>query len=60
MWIYLAEDLEKTTSKLDEDEFLEFFPVQPEEAISMIWEGKITDVKTMIGLLWFEKISKER
>ena len=60
MWIYLAEDLEKTTSKLDEDEFLEFFPVQPEEAIAMVWNGKITDVKTMIGLLWFEKISKER
>ena len=60
MWIYLAEDLEKTTSKLDEDEFLEFFPLHLEDALEMIWNNQITDVKTIIGLLWFDKINKNK
>ena len=25
-------------------------------AIDMIWSNNITDVKTIIGLLWFQKI----
>jgi len=60
MWIYLAEDLEKTTSKLDEDEFLDFFPLRLEEALEMIWNGQITDVKTIIGLLWLDKINRNK
>ena len=60
MWIYLAEDLEKTTSKLDEDEFLDFFSLRLEEALEMIWKGQITDVKTIIGLLWLDKINRNK
>ena len=52
MWIYLAEDLEKTESKLDEDEFIELIPTSLDDAVEMVWSGKITDVKTIIGLLW--------
>ena len=52
MWIYLAEELEKTDSKLDDDEFLELIPTSLDDAIEMVWSGKITDVKTIIGLLW--------
>ena len=60
MWIYLAEDLEKTTSKLDEDEFLDFFSLHLEKALEMIWKGQITDVKTIIGLLWLDKINRNK
>ena len=60
MWIYLAEDLEKTTSKLDEDEFLDFFSLHLEQALEMIWKGQITDVKTIIGLLWLDKINRNK
>ncbi|MBH49133.1 MAG: ADP-ribose pyrophosphatase [Candidatus Marinimicrobia bacterium] len=53
MWIYLAENLTKTSEKKDEDEFLELIQTTPEKAIKMVKNGEITDVKTVIGLLWF-------
>jgi len=56
MWIYLAEDLEQTKSKLDKDEFLQLIPTKIEDAIELIWNGTISDVKTIIGLLWTKRI----
>ena len=56
MWLYLAEDLEKTDSKLDEDEFLELIPTNISEAVQMVWDWKISDVKTIIGLLWIQRL----
>ena len=56
MSIYLAEDLIKTKEHRDKDEFLELVPMKLNVAIDMIWNNKITDVKTIIGLLWFQKI----
>ena len=53
MWLYLAQDLQKTKPNLDIDEFLEPMPTSLEDALNLIWSGKITDVKTIIGLLWF-------
>lgn len=55
MWLYLAENLVKTESKLDSDEFLELIPTKLEDAVEMVWSGKITDVKTIIGLLWAQR-----
>jgi ADP-ribose pyrophosphatase len=55
MWIYLAEELEKTESKLDDDEFLELIPTSLDDAVDMVWNAKITDVKTIIGLLWMDR-----
>ena len=55
MWLYHAEDLEKTNLKLDDDEFLELIPTPFEDAVEMVWNGKITDVKTIIGILWVER-----
>ena len=60
MWIYLAEDLLKTKVKLDSDEFLELMPTPLKDAIEMIWTRKITDVKTIIGLLWVERLLKQK
>ena len=55
MWLYLAEELEKTDSKLDDDEFLELIPTSLNDAVEMVWCHEITDVKTIIGLLWVDR-----
>lgn len=56
MWITLAEDLHKTEENTDHDEFIEPFPVSLEQALAMVWEGQITDVKTVIGILWTDRL----
>ena len=56
MWLYLAEDLEKTEPILDNDEFIELIPTKLEDAVEMTWCGDITDVKTIIGLLWAQRL----
>ena len=58
MWLYLAENLVKTNQKLDSDEFLEIIPTKLEDALEMVWNGAITDVKTIIGLIWADKVLK--
>ena len=55
MWMYLAEDLILSKQNLDQDEFLELYPLPVKKAIDLIYEGKITDVKTVIGILWLDK-----
>ena len=56
MSVFLAENLEKTNHKRDKDEFLELMPTELDKSLDLIWENKITDVKTIIGLLWLQKI----
>ena len=56
MSVFLAENLEKINHKRDKDEFLELMPTEFDESLDLIWENKITDVKTIIGLLWLQKI----
>ena len=55
MWMYLAEDLILSKQNLDQDEFLELYHLSVDEAIDLISQGKITDVKTVIGILWLDK-----
>jgi ADP-ribose pyrophosphatase len=54
--IYLARGLKAGESKLDEGEFLETFHASVSDMLAWIREGKITDVKTVIGAFWLEKI----
>ena len=56
MWLYLAENLVESEQSLDSDEFLVLFPTKLEEAVEMVWRGDITDVKTIIGILWAQRI----
>ena len=56
MWMYLAEDLQESEKNLDQDEFLELLPTTLEKALNWVWNGNITDVKTIIGLLWAERL----
>jgi len=54
--IYLARGLMAGESRLDEGEFLETFKASLPELLEGVREGKITDVKTVIGIFWLEKI----
>jgi ADP-ribose pyrophosphatase len=54
--IFLARGLVAGKSKLDDGEFLETFKAPVTDMLTWIREGKITDVKTVIGTFWLEKI----
>ena len=56
MWMYLAEELELSKKKLDEDEFLELLPTPLNKALEWVFSGKITDVKTIIGIMWMKDL----
>ena len=56
MWIFLAENLIKSKKNTDHDEFVELIPTSIEDALHMVWNGAITDVKTIIGILWVERL----
>ncbi|NOZ03878.1 MAG: NUDIX hydrolase [FCB group bacterium] len=56
MWLYLAEELVPTKTNTDHDEFIELLPMPVEKAVDMVWAGKITDVKTIIGILWADRL----
>ena len=50
--LFLAKGLTKGTARLDAGEFLEILTVPFAEAIAMVRDGRITDVKTVAALLW--------
>jgi ADP-ribose pyrophosphatase len=53
--LFLARNLTEKAAKLDAGEFLETILVRFDEAIAMVRDGRITDAKTMVGLLWVDK-----
>jgi ADP-ribose pyrophosphatase len=53
--LFLARDLTHVGHAPDDGEFLEVVPVVLAEALEWIRDGKITDQKTIIGLLWADK-----
>ena len=54
--LYLARGLKAGQPKLDEGEFLETFTASIDELLQWVREGKITDVKTVIGIFWLDKL----
>ena len=56
--IYLATGLTLKQRQLDAGEFLEVFALAPSDALGWVREGKITDVKTVIGLFWLDQIGR--
>lgn len=54
--LFLARGLQAGSARLDEEEFLETFTATPEQLMQWVREGVITDVKTVIGIFWLEKI----
>jgi ADP-ribose pyrophosphatase len=56
--LYLARGLRHVGHALDDDEFLEVFPLTIEEALCWVREGRITEAKAITGILWAEKIAR--
>jgi ADP-ribose pyrophosphatase len=53
--IFVARGLIAGESRLDDGEFLETFTATVPDMLSWIREGKISDVKTVIGAFWLDK-----
>jgi ADP-ribose pyrophosphatase len=56
--IFLARGLVAGEQQLDEGEFLEVFSLSPSELLEWARLGKITDVKTLIGAFWLDKLQR--
>jgi len=54
--LFVARGLTAGPSKLDEGEFLETFTATVPEMLELVRTGQITDVKTIIGAFWLEKL----
>ncbi len=54
--IYVATHLSLSKQRLDDEEFIDVFEISFAEALSLMKQGKITDVKTMIGLFWYQQV----
>ncbi|SAK73593.1 MutT/NUDIX NTP pyrophosphatase [Caballeronia arationis] len=54
--LYLARGLIEGERKLDDGEFLETFIADQTQLADWVKSGRISDVKTIIGVFWLEKI----
>jgi ADP-ribose pyrophosphatase len=53
---YMARGLKQEGARLDHGEFLDVFTLPVAEALEWLRQGRITDSKTVAGLLWLDKI----
>ena len=56
--IYLARGLTEGPSALDDGEFLDVYKAPLGELMDGVRSGQVTDVKTIIGAFWLDKISR--
>jgi ADP-ribose pyrophosphatase len=54
--LYLARGLTAGDARLDEGEFLETFITDEKQLMEWVKDGSISDVKTIIGVFWLEKL----
>lgn len=54
--IFLAKGLTAGEQQLDPGEFVELITCTPNELMDWVRQGRITDVKTMIGAFWLDKL----
>jgi ADP-ribose pyrophosphatase len=54
MEFFLARDLREVGRALDDGEFLEVVPMALADALARVTAGEITDIKTVVGLLWLQ------
>ncbi len=57
LYIYLASGLKAGPSRPDDEEFIQTFRIPAEELLDWVRTGRVTDVKTVIGAFWLEKIA---
>lgn len=56
IYLYFGEGMKAGERKLDAGEFLDVLSVEPRQILDWVRDGTITDVKTIIGAFWLEKI----
>jgi ADP-ribose pyrophosphatase len=56
MHLYLCEELTPGSQDLMPDEWIEPHPVPWSQAMDMVARGEIQDAKTMIALLWYDRM----
>ena len=54
--IWFARGLTPGEQQLDGGEFLEVFTATPDELINLCGSGRVTDAKTLTGMLWLKNI----
>jgi ADP-ribose pyrophosphatase len=54
--LWLARGLRHEGRALDDGEFLETFPLKVSDGLAWVRDGRISDAKTIIGILWAEKV----
>lgn len=54
--MFLAEDLTHQGATLDAGETLEVFTAPWKELLQWVRDGTVNDVKTMLGVMWLEKV----
>jgi ADP-ribose pyrophosphatase len=55
--MFVARGLTAGPRKLDDNEFLDIFTATIPELMEMVRTGQVTDVKTIIGAFWLEKLA---
>lgn len=55
--IWFARDLSAGERKLDAGEFLDVFTATPAELLSWCGDGKVTDAKTLTGMMWLQNVA---
>lgn len=59
-YLFLARDLEVTVARPEEDEEIELVKMPIEEAVQMVFQGKITHAASIIGILMIDRLKKEK
>jgi hypothetical protein len=54
--IWFAKELNLGERRLDTDEFLDVFTASPAELMAACQQGRLTDAKTLTGLLWLQNV----
>lgn len=54
--IWFAKELTLGQRQLDQDEFLDVFTASPDELMTACQQGRLTDAKTLTGLLWLQNV----
>jgi ADP-ribose pyrophosphatase len=54
--IWFARGLTLGERRLDEGEFVEVFSATPQELLAWCRDGKVTDAKTLTGILWLQNV----
>lgn len=58
MLFYLANGLTLHVPQLDAGEFLDVFTLSLADALALVDAGEITDIKTITGLFWLERLRR--